>query len=150
MTLSSNWKLTVKPGVSGSFVFVDYDQDLFEEPEIGLQVGMSVVRIPYGNPFLELTDQDVYQMSITKVFYAATDAAARMAMLEAFTQRYATLGKVPLRLEIRDLATRRFDWTSAAFSNPRVRRLTDLGGEGQAAWSLAQSITAVGLTRTVV
>lgn len=149
--ISSNWKLTVKPGVAGAFVFVDYGDDLLEEPEWGLQVGMNVQRIPYGTPLLELTNQDPYVMTITKVFYAASDAAARMAMMESFTQNYAVLGKVPLRLEIRDLATRRFDWASAVFSNPRVRRLTDSGIQGaEAAWSLAHTITAVALARTVI
>lgn len=147
--ISSNWKLTLDPGGAGT-VIVDYYHYLLEEPEFGLQIGLNVTTIPYGVPHFQLTQADVYSLSITKVFYQTTDAIARREMMEAFTQRYAALGKVPLRLEING-GSHRFDWAEAVFSNPRVRRLMDAGPAGlEAAWSLALSITAKSLTRTVV
>lgn len=149
MTILSNWRLIINPTTT-PVVAVEIDDELTEEPEFGLRVGLSVVPIKYGTPFLELTAGDIYSFSFTKVNYAATDAEARQAMMESLTDTYGALGKVPLRLTIRGLATRRYDFSEAVFDNPRVRRLTNHGGDGRAAWSLAHTVTAKALAKTVI
>lgn len=148
MTITSNWKLTIRPA-SSPIVLVNYDDELLEEPEFSQVIGMNVVRIPYGSPRFELTSADYYEFTIAKVFYAATDAAARQAMMEAHTDTYATLGEQPVRLQVRDLTDRRYDWAGAVFSRPRTRRLLDYSTEGRAAWVLSHSVTARSFAKTV-
>ena len=150
MSVLSNWKLTYKPGVTGETVIVNYDAELLEEPEFNMRIGNTVVPIRYGTPFIELTDADAFDLSVTLINYSATDALARQEMMRALIVRYQNLGKVPLRLEVRDLTSERYDFASVVFGNPRVRRLVDYGSEGAAAWSLALPIIAVGATRTTL
>lgn len=149
MSISSNWKLTILRA-SSSIVFVDYDDELMDEPEIGGVIGLNIQPIPYGVPVFELTKADYYEFQVTKINYAETDALARQAMVEAMIDTYMTLGIQPLRLEIRGLATRRYDFAEAAFSRPRVRRLENFGGVGQAAWSLSHTITAKQWNKTII
>lgn len=150
MSILSNWKLTYKPGITGETVVVAHDDELMEEPEIGPTVGYRVIPIRYGTPILDLDGSKVYDLSVTLIKYSATDAEARRDMMRAVIVQYDPLGKVPLRLEIRGLATERYDFTSAVFGRPRVRRLEAWGEDGKAAWSLALPITAVGASRSFV
>lgn len=147
MHLLSHWKLTHDP-TGTPVVILDYEDEIQDEPTISLRRGLNVIEIPYGTPFLQPTAQDVYEVSLTIIKGAASDALARRDMLAALTDRWDQLAKKPLRLEIRYQTDRYHQWASAFFTTAAPRLLVTDGPAN--AWALPITFTAVSFTKTII
>lgn len=141
----SLWKLTLDPSVT-PLVILDTGDALDDELRFSLVKGLEVVELENSAaPFLRNRRNAVYQIEFARRIIAASDVAARAAVMD-WQITLADYGKKPLKCEF----TGENDyWTFAnAFLTRAVttRKITDKNP----AYLLSISITATGLTKTVV
>jgi hypothetical protein len=146
VNILSQWKFTLDPAGT-PVVILDFDWELLEEPTFTLQRGLEIVPIPDGVPLLRPTKADVYNFVLPIVRVSESDAYARRDMINQFTDRYDDLGVVALRWEVDGLTDRYYQFSSAFFHTPSVRRLPD---NIDGSWLLSLPITAVGCTKTIL
>jgi hypothetical protein len=141
----SLWKLTLDPAGT-PLVILDTGDALDDELRFSLVKGLEVVELEASDaPFLRSRRNASYQIEFERRIIAASDVAARAAVLD-WQISLEAYGKKPLKCQF----TGEDDyWTFAnAFLTRAVtsRKITDKNP----AYLLSIGITATGLTKTVV
>lgn len=145
MITKSLWKLTLDPAGT-PLVILDTGDALGDELRFSVNKGLEVVDLENSDsPFLRPRKNAVWQLEFERRIIAATDIAARAALLD-WQIALGSYGKKALKCEY----TGENDyWTfaNAFLTNARTWRKVE---DKSPAYVLGVSITATGLTKTVV
>ena len=141
MTLTSNWKITFRPGGS-PIVLVNYGDEIDAEPTWPLRKGLSVINLVDADaPFLKPMGNAAVTLAF-KVFSDETlDKDARQEVMESLLA-WAALGKEELKIEINGITDRYWKFADAYVTEHTPIRWMEAG---TARVCKSYSVTATGL-----
>lgn len=147
MKIASEYKLTFDPAGLNK-VLLDYDELVDRELQWPLRRALSVTAIAESDHvFLRPGGNGAYQIGFTVERTAATDALSRVAMINHLTDWVESAGKGVLKVEIRGVADRSYQFASSYITDFEVGRVVD---SGAAEYEIRVGITATNWNKVLV
>lgn len=126
MTLTSNWRLTFDPA-GAAIVLLAYDSEIDAEPSWPLRKSLDVVNlVDTDAPFLRPAGNNVVTFSFRVYSDETLDATARQRVMESLIA-VAPLGRKPLKVEIKGITDRYWQFANAFITEHTPVRFMDAG-----------------------